>query len=422
MPPPVSSFMSPKLAAVVLVAVLVALTAVEPSHLAGQEWSRFRGPNGAGTSDAQFPALWSSGDYAWTSTLEGEGQSSPVVWGERIFLTSAAEGGAARLVICTSASNGKPLWTKRFAATPHPLHRQNSFASSTPAVDESRVYLAWATSDALIVTALDHDGNQKWQANLGPFTSQHGFGTSPIVYEDSVIIGNDQDGASSLIALDRATGNVRWRVPRRTSMVAYSTPCVYSPASGKSELIFHSPAHGISAVDPQSGKTNWELDVFNQRSVGSPVIVGNIILGACGSGGGARNYVVAVRADKKPEVAYRIEKSMPYVPTPIAHGELVFLWGDAGIVTCIEAEHGTKVWQKRIGGTFSGSPVCAGDRLYCISTDGEVVVLAASRSYELLGRVALGEASRSTPAIAGGRMLLRTASHLFCLPAEKQAK
>ena len=402
--------------AFVLLAILVLLGLPRP--VAAQEWTRFRGPDGSGSSETAFPGTWTVKDFAWTAELDGRGHSSPVVWGDRIFLNGALDDGATRSVMCYDAPSGKPLWKKHFKSSTSRIHNQNSHASSTPAVDESHVYSAWAMPEALLVTALDHKGNQVWQRELGPFTSQHGFGTSPIVYEDMVILGNEQDGESSLVALDRKTGEVRWRTPRRTAVVAYSTPAVLHRAAGESELIFQSQAHGISSINPRSGGTNWELDVFKMRTVGSPLLVGDLIIGACGSGGGSRNYVVAVRTGEKPKVAYRLEKSMPYVPTPVARGDLVFLWGDAGVVTAIEAETGSKVWQRRVGGNFSGSPVRAADKLYCISTEGDVVVLSASRSYASLGRVPLGETSRSTPAIAAGRMLLRTESRLFCLAAK----
>jgi outer membrane protein assembly factor BamB len=376
-----------------------------------QEWTRFRGPNGSGESEAStIPASWTNTDYNWRVQLPGIGHSSPVLWGERIFLTSA-EDGQRRLLLCLSSSDGSVIWKKGFDAATHPIHDQNSFASSSPAVDERHVFVIWGTPAGTRVVALDHQGELAWQTDLGPFVSQHGFGASPIVYEDLLIVNSDQDGESSLVALNRADGKERWRSPRRTAVVAYSTPCVYRPEGKPAELIFNSQAHGISSIDPDSGKTNWEIDVFDKRSVSSPLVVGGLVFGSCGSGGGG-NYVVAVRPGREPKLAYKIDKSAPYVPTSVARGNLLFLWGDAGVVSCIHAPSGKLFWQKRVGGNFSGSPVRAADRLYCMSAEGDVVVLAAKDEFELLSRQSLGELSRSTPAIAGGRMYLRTQSHL----------
>ncbi len=162
-----------------------------------------------------------------------------------------------------------------------------------------------------------------------------------------------------------------------------------------------------------TGKPNWSLsDAFSMRTVGSPILAGGLLFGSTGSGGGG-NYVIAVKPGKKPEIAYKIETQAPYVPSMIAKGNLVFLWFDKGIVTCIDAPTGDVHWKQRIGGGFSGSPIIAGDKVYCISEDGELVVLAASDKYALLGRSPLGEESRSTPAVSGGRMFLRTYSHLI---------
>ncbi|HVX10671.1 MAG TPA: PQQ-binding-like beta-propeller repeat protein [Pirellulales bacterium] len=395
--------------------VLAAVT-VAPA----QEWSRFRGPNGTGVSEANIPAEWSDDELNWRVELPGIGHSSPVLWGDKIFLTSAFEDTALRLVLCLRAGDGEIVWQRKYPSSLHSKHKFNSFASSTPCVDAEHVYCCWSTPDEYTLVALDHDGREAWQAKLGPFVSQHSCGVSPVVYGDLVVLGNDQgdenhQGTSSLVAVDRRTGERRWKLDRRTATVAYSTPCVYQPKGDEPELIFNSEAHGITSIDPASGRVNWEIGVLAKRSVSSPVIAGGLIFGSCGSGGGG-NYVVAVRPphDKgsSPEIAYKVTTSAPYVPTPVALGDLIFLWSDNGIVTCLRAATGESVWQKRVGGNYHGSPVCVGGRLYCLREDGEVTVVAASDHYELLGRNQLGEETRSTPAVAGGRMYLRSCSHL----------
>lgn len=404
-----------------LVLPALLLTAGAVSTVAtGQEWTRFRGPNGAGISECDtIPVTWTDDDYNWQVALPGTGHSSPVLWGERIFLTSAEDDGAVRIVLCLSAENGELLWQRRYPSTPHKKHVRNSFATPTPAVDADHVYVAWSAPEEYTFLALDHQGNDVWRRNLGPYESQHSCGTSPIVFEDMVVLGNEQDGDSFLIAVDRQTGSTRWQTPREPSRVAYSTPCIFQPEQGPLEMIFNSGSHGIYSVDPWSGRPNWELKVFTMRSVSSPVIVGDIIYGSCGSGAGG-NYVVALRhpsatASGEPEEAYRVDRSAPYVPTVVAHGPLVFLMSDGGVATCIEAESGEVVWRHRVGNNFSASPIRVQDRLYCVADDGEVLVLAATRDYEILGRMHLNEESRSTPAVAGGRLYLRTISHLYSL-------
>ena len=395
-----------------LVTLLMALSA---GNVSSQEWTRFRGPNGSGESEVTtLPAVWTDADYNWKIELPGVGHSSPVLWGPRIFLTSAIDQGRTRLLLCLDAADGREVWRKEFPGESHSIHVQNSFASSSAVVDADRVYLLLVTPEHYRVVAFTHSGQEAWTADLGPFASQHGFGTSPILHDGMLIANNDQDGESFLFALNCRDGKEIWRAARRTAVVAYSTPCVYRAPGGTSEIIFNSEAHGISSIDPRDGKTNWELGVFDKRSVSSPIVVAGLVFGSCGSGGGG-NYVVGVRPGRSPEEVFRFEKQAPYVPTSVARGNLLFLWGDNGIVSCVEVPTGSLIWQKRVGGNFSSSPVRGGDYVYCVSVEGDVVVLAAKGEYELLGRMPLGEVCRSTPAIAGGRLYLRTQSHLYSL-------
>ncbi len=317
-------------------------------------------------------------------------------------------------MLCVDAESGKLLWQRRFDSTVHPKHLRNSFASSTPAVDENHVYVCWSTPSEYTLLALDHQGRDAWRRDLGPFVSQHSCGTSPIVYQDMVVLGNDQDGVSFLTAVNCKDGEERWRTERRSAVVAYSTPCVFYPPGGRPELIFNSEAHGISAIDPQDGHMKWELSVFDKRSVSSPVVAAGLIFGSCGSGGGG-NYLVAVKPGTSPEIAYKVTDGAPYVPTVLSKGELLFLWSDKGVVSCLKAATGDKLWRERVGGNYSGSPVLIGDFLYCIAEDGTVVVLAASEKYQLVARNALGEDSRSTPAVSSDRLYLRTYSHLISI-------
>ncbi len=394
--------------------------------LAGQaladEWTRFRGPNGSGLSAATtVPAVWSEADYNWKAKLPGEGHSSPVISRGVVLLTSAAPDGAQRFIVAVNARDGSQRWLRQFDSTAHKKHVLNSFASPTPAADDQRVYCTWSTPEAYTVVALTLDGQEAWRRNLGPYDSQHSAGPSPVVYGELLLIGNDQDAESSLFALDRTTGETRWQVPREHEFVSYATPCVYRGPSDKDELIFLSGAHGVTSVDPATGQVNWELDVFDKRTVSSPIVAEDLIVGTCGSGGGG-NYVAAVRpgrTGRAPELAYKIDKSAPYCPTGVVRGERMFLWSEQGVATCVKVQDGAVVWQKRVGGKFFGSPICVADRLYCISADGEVVVLAAADEYALLGRIPLGEMSHSTPAVADGVLYLRTVSQLFSVGGAK---
>lgn len=401
-----------------------------PALTSAQEWTRFHGPNGSGENEATtIPATWTENDYNWKIKLPGEGHSSPVLWGEKLFLLSADPTTATRYVLCYNAATGDEIWKQEFPSTPHHLHALSSFASCTPAVDAERVYVAWSTPASVLFMAFNHDGDTVWEKDLGPWFSQHGFGTSPMLVDDLVILVNSQEGKngkvdkgdpkSYVMAFDAKTGEERWRTPRDTVNVAYSVPAILETADGGKQLVSCSTDNGVFALDIKTGRELWSLDVFDKRTVSSPLIKGDLIFTSCGSGGGG-NYLTAVRSTgEQAELVYKVTTQAPYVPTSVARGDLLFMISDGGIASCVNLETGELHWRQRIGGNFYGSPVRAGDKIIGVSKDGEVIVLAASEEFQELGRVALGEICNSTPAIAHGRLYIRTVSHLMSIGGQK---
>ena len=403
-----------------------------------QEWTRFRGPNGTGVSHAKtIPTNLTAADINWKIELPGVGHSAPVLWGDRIFLTCSGDKAGGLNVLCLSAADGKLVWRRDFPLTPFTRHKFNSFASSTPVVTAAGVYVVWNEPEHYFLTALDHGGATIWQRDFGPFVSQHACGTSPIAVGDKIILGGEQDGQefvpgsersgkSFIVGVDAKTGATIWQTPRRSVVVAYSTPCVRESRDGRPSLIFNSQAHGIYAVEPDTGKVVWDYEkAFDKRSVSSPFIAGDIIFGSCGSGGGG-NFITAIKAGDstasgKPELAYQIKKSMPYVPTGLAVGDLAWFWSDGGMLSCVHAPTGEIRFQERVGGNFFGSPVWVDGRLFCVSTTGELDVVEASDKFKVLHRFPLEELCHSTPAVAGGRMYIHTERHLFSLGGEKGA-
>lgn len=393
-----------------------------------QEWTRFRGPNGTGIAESAIdaPDQWSESDYNWRVPVPGRGHASPVLWGDKVFLLSANDDKETRYALCYSAADGRELWRREFPLTPHHLNNRNSYASSTPAVDGERVYFSWADPESVVLAAFDHQGNQAWIRDLGTWTSQHGYAISPMLYDGMVILSLSQQsdqlaegqiaGESKMVAIDAKTGKTRWSAPRTTNRVCYSIPTIYTPAGAPPELICTSTGDGVFSLDPKTGEENWRVpDVFRMRVVSSPLLAGGLIFGSTGSGGGG-NYVAAVTPGSNGKVVYKVERNAPYVPCVVAKDGLAFLCGDKGVVTCISVASGDVQWVERVAVGFSGSPVIAGDKLYCIGDrDGVVYVIAAKANYELLGQNPLGEECRSTPAIASGRMYLRTLSHLISL-------
>lgn len=391
-------------------------------------WPRFRGPNGSGISqDSGIPSSWSEKDLAWKITLPGKGHSSPVIWDDTVYVTSADEKTRTFSLLAVRASDGRIQWERTYPFVPRQIHVLNSHASNTPAVDENGVYALWFGEEQSLAIAVDHGGSELWRRDFGSVTAMHGPSQSPMVYDGKLLFSLEHELNYRLrsfwYAIDLKNGETVWKLERETSESASSSvPCVYRTKSGKDWLIFASRGHGISAVDPETGRLVWEVKhAFPARVVSSPILLDDLILATCGEGSiGLR--LTAVRPGSEegapPEVAHSItERFVPYVPTSIALDGRLFLFQDRGYVTCIGLESGKTLWSERPGGKFFGSPVLVEDRLYCINKKGQVVVLRASMEYELLGINELGEASNSTPAVAGGRMILRTESHLSCIVA-----
>lgn len=410
-------------AAVVLTA-FIHLSSIDTS---AQDWTRFRGPNGNGVVEGtNFPTEWSEDDYAWQTELPGQGHSSVVTYGGRGFLMSGDPQTAIRHVLAIDLNSGKILWQRNYESKTHRLHRRNSFGSSTPAVDTNGLYVAWSSPNETVIKALSHDGEERWSRNLGTWTSQHGFGTSPIIAGGKLILFNSQQkdqlpagatvGESRMMAFDPKTGETIWESPTNTTRVCYSVPCVREIADGGVELVCCNTGNGIFGMDIETGKINWELSVFDKRCVASPVVSGDLVLGSCGSGGGG-NILVAVRAGKNPEEVFRVRSNANYVPTPIVYEGHGYLFGDKGVVSCVNLKDGKSVWRERLGTGFSGSPVCVNGNLYCMDEEGKMLVIAAQPQFKQMGEVDLGEASRSTPAVANGLMLIRTDSRLRALPS-----
>ena len=392
----------------------------------GQDWNRFRGPNGSGIGNLPVNVPWSTDDYQWHIDLPGAGHSSPVLWQKRLYLTAGDEETGTRSLLSVETETGKIAWKANFPAEKHGKHKLNTFASSTPAVDDKHIYLAWGSPDDSLAMAVNHTGETVWKTSLGPYKAGHGYGVSPIVQGELVILTHEHEGESSILALDRSTGEIRWRVPRK-SKATYSTPCV---GGGESKGILCSNwTHGITALDPSTGRNLWELDVFNKEhietAIGSPVTAGGLVFAACGWLG-VRQELIAVRPpgnqQEKPEVVYRIERNAPLTTTPLVSGDLLFLWSDQGIVTCAQAATGEIHWRERVGGTYYGSPVATDGKLFCLNADGDVVVLAASTEFRELARISLGQASNSTPAIGPQAIYFRTVNRLYALGEKRPAK
>ena len=387
----------------------------------GQEWTRFRGPDGTGIGKGKsIPVSFAKTDYLWKVKLAGPGHSSPVLWGDRIFLTCSHGAQEQREVVCLDARSGKMLWSTKMPFTPYRHNRQNSFAASTPAVDAERVYVNWISGEQFVALALDHAGNTLWRREMGEFKAIHGAGASPIALGGLMIVGNDNKQTSFLAGLDGKTGDTIWQIKRNSKMTSYITPAVYHPKDSSPEVVFVNEANGITGIDPVNGEMKWESDkLFTLKSVASPVVAGGVIFATAGAGGAGRQSA-AVRpgdrlASRDSTVAWKLDRDLPYVPTPIAIDEHLYILSDLGVMTCVVAATGESVWQEDLDARFYASPVCVNGRVYLVTRSGEMVVLEAGPEYKLLAKNTLPEKTDATPAIANGCMYIRTLNHLICI-------
>lgn len=389
------------------------------------DWPAFRGANGDGVSSEKgIPVTWSEGNYRWNIELPGAGHAAPVIHGNRVYVTSASDKGLVRTLYCLDADSGKEVWSRSIAMSESHKHAKSSWASSTPVTDGQVVYVAFADQEKYLVNAYDTtSGELLWRRNLGAFESQHGLGVSLMFFEDTLIAANDQDGPSFITALDRKTGDTRWSTLRDIERVSYATPVLAEGPNGP-QLICASGAMGITSLNPRTGELNWRSQSFPQRTVATPVVGEGLVIASCGQAGKGVNQI-AVGLDGKlneqglAKLVWERKKVIPYVPTPVVYNGLLFEWGDDGVVGCADLKTGEDVWSKRVGGNYSGSPICIDGKLYCISEKGEVVVIGAEREFKEYGRTNLNDGSHSTPAVANGRLYLRTFSRLMCLDAQK---
>jgi outer membrane protein assembly factor BamB len=389
-------------------------------------WPRFRGPDGTGIADDKgIPAKWGPENILWKAPLPGVGHSSPIVWGDRLFLESASADGKERYLLCLDANKGKILWRKEAPGQPAHTHKFNNWASSTPATDGERVYAIFWDGKGLSLHAYDFAGKKVWQRNLGPFSSQHGAGLSPVVYKGTIYLNYDQRDSAELIALDAKTGDVRWKKPRTPSTAAcYSAPFIRETGEG-AEVVVGSTA-GLGGYDARTGKENWvyhwKWDTRPLRTVGSPIVAGGLAFLSSGNGGGSRN-MIAVKVGGKGDVsdthlAWKSSdrRTMPYVPGFLAYnGHLFAVQDKTGVVSCLKIQDGEVIWSKAINTILFASPVLADGKLYVAGNNGKVYVFEAGPELKELARNDLGETIFATPAIANGRIFVRGEKHLFCI-------
>ena len=395
------------------------------------DWPRFRGPNGTGVSaDKDVPIKWTTKEnMLWKTPIPGHGNSSPILWGDHLFIQSSSVDGSERWLFCLNAVSGKVLWKKSVAGADAHTHPKNTLASSTPATDGERVYAIFWDGQDLLLNAYDFKGAPVWSRSLGAYVSEHGAGISPIVYNGLVILADDQGAKVDqpapcwVLAFHAKDGTDAWKAKRKSFRASYSTPFIMKSDKREPELIVASTA-GVSAYNPDNGAEIWNyvwsFPTHPLRTVASPILAGGLVIANAGEGGKGRS-LIALRPDGKGDVtkthlAWEDQKTFSYVPTLLASGDYLYGVNDQGFATCHVAKTGVEVWRHRLGSAVSASPVLIDGKIYAVGEDGEAYVFEASpKAFKLLAKNSLGERVISTPAVANNRLYIHGQQNLFCI-------
>ena len=394
------------------------LAIVLPSPGAEKQWPRFRGPTGqgiaVGDASTQWPTTWSDTEnIAWKATLPGDGNSSPVIWNDRIFLTTAGAAGSQRSLHALDTKNGAIVWTYELPehAIEPDVRDKNGFASATPVTDGERV-ITYFGSGGLI--CCDMQGKLLWKYDTSNFNSLWGSGASPLLYENLVILVHDQNrGASLAFALDKVTGERVWSIERPKAM-GWSTPTIVRMKE-RDELLY-AGGEMLTAYEPRTGKQLWSLAGPTKEVVPTIVIGERLIYSASGRQG----PTLAVRPGGTGDVsethlAWTAVRGGPHVPSPVLFDNKLFVVNDFGIATCVDALTGEFVWQERIRDKFSASGVLLGDTIYFPSETGVTYLIRASGKYELVGKNTLPDPILASPAAINGRIYMRSGRVLYAI-------
>ncbi len=398
-----------------------------------ENWPQFRGPTAQGISSETTPPLnWSATEgVTWKTELPGEAWSSPIVWGDRVFVTTATDGGESCRVLSLDRISGKILWDKEvFKQVPRRKEGRNTYATSTPATDGERVYACFGDGS---FAALNFAGEVAWTNRDYPFYGQHGLGTALLLRDGLLIMARDgsSDGEdkklgwqtpwdkSYVVALDAKTGMERWQSGRGLSRISHGTPVIWE--EGGPAVVVSEAGDVVQGFDLKTGARLWSNEVLGEGKVPSTVIGDGLVFTSGGWGGKEtiKAFKLGGSGDlKEANLVWEQKKGMPKVPSMIYVRPHLFAITDGGIATCLKGDSGEIVWQERVGGNFSASPVAAAGRIYFVGDNGETTVIVASPEFKVLARNPLGEKVQASPAFSQGRIFIRTEHQLFCISGE----
>lgn len=394
-----------------------AIETILPARGAEQQWAALRGPTQQGhVLTSALPRTW---DILWKTPLPGRGNSAPIVWGDRLFVTSegprpeSMTEGPERYLLAFDRRDGHLLWK---STAPQPkeletLYWKNTYASSTVVTDGERV-IAFLGNSGLV--CCDMDGKPLWQTDLGTFPTMHGPGTTPVLYKDLVIVVQDQTKGTSLFAAyDKLTGEKRWQHERK-NQPGWSSP-VLLRVGDRDELIYNG-VHVVHGYDPATGEELWRVNGSSEEAIPMIVSGGGLLYSSSGRNG----PIFAIKPGGKGDlteshVVWRNERGGPHVPTPAWRDSRLYVVNDTGILTCLDSSNGAMIWQHRLRGRFSMSPLVVGDQLLAISEEGRATVFRAGDKFEAIAEHDLGESILATPAVLDHRLYIRTTESLLCV-------
>ncbi len=421
------------------ITALVALL-LSAAALPAENWPGFRGPTRQGISaEKKLPLHWGSdSNIVWKTEIPGQGWSSPIVWGDRVFLTTVTDNNTKCRVLCVDRTSGKVLWDKEvFEQVPKRKEGKNSYATPTPITDGRQVYAVFGDGS---VVALKVDGTIAWTNRDVQFYSRHGLGASPALHGNLLIMpfdGSNPIGApgvypkvsdeeklgwqipwdkSFIAALDTKTGKRVWTAKRGLSRIAHVSPIV-ARVEGK-EILISGAGDRMQGFDLKSGELLWSIYAQGEGVTPSPV-VGDGLLFA--SSGFEKTTLRAIKLGKakgdvtESHIAWEQKKGVPTQPSPIYVKPYLYAITDGGIATCYKPDTGDIVWHERVGGNHCASPVFADGRIHFLSEAGETTVIAPGAEFKILARNALDEKCQASIAVSQGRLFIRGEKNLYCL-------
>ena len=391
----------------------------EAPATAPASWPRFHGPDGLGVAADADAEAWREATGAsvlWKTPTPLPGTSSPIVWGDRVFLTGASA--TQREVYAFDAASGQLVWTGAVAdvvgspAETPDVAEETGYAAPTPATDGRRVYAIFANGDLAVFTL---DGRLAWAVNVGIPANPYGHASSLALCGNLVLIqldpASEQDGGSQMFALDAETGKIVWQAKRPVEE-SWATPIVVAGPAGPQVVTSANAA--ILAHDPKDGRILWSVECAGSEMAPSPIVAGGLVIASI-----TYDKVYAIRPGDgdavKCQLAWTFEDVVPNIPTPVADGGCVYLVEASGMMACCESATGKKVWEHDLEASFYASPILAAGRLFLVTRDGNLILLKAGRAYEAVAKVPLGERCDASPAFAAGRLFIRGAKNLIAL-------